>query len=134
MLYLQNSELHARITGRAVTINSNMSQVNADSMRQAKLPGSRRGFANRGMRKAGLVLHSASRPLGEATPHHQREPQEILPTMYKQCSAQNDGTHTHKRACTHAEAGKVHCSYGPCGHVFVFNSRYYTTLCCQAPV
>lgn len=66
-------------------------------MRQAKLPGSRRGFANRGMRKAGLVLHSASRPLGEATPHHQREPQEILPTMYKQCSAQNDGQHTHTR-------------------------------------
>lgn len=51
------------------------------------LPGSRRGFVNRERRKAGLGLHSASLPLGEATPPHQREPQEILPTMYRQSSA-----------------------------------------------
>lgn len=51
------------------------------------LPGSRRGFVNRERRKAGLGLHSASLPLGEATPRHQREPREILPTMYRQSSA-----------------------------------------------
>lgn len=51
------------------------------------LPGSRRGFANRGRRKAGLGLRSASLPPGEATPRHQKEPQEILPTMYRQSSA-----------------------------------------------
>lgn len=71
------------------------------------LPGSRRGFANRGRRKAGLGLRSASLPLGEATPRHQKEPQEILPMMYRQSSAWcNTHTHTHCGTLT----GKVHCS------------------------
>lgn len=61
---------------------------------EAGLPGSRRGFVNRGRRKAGLGLRSASLPLGEATPRHQREPQVILPTMYRQSSAWCN-THTH---------------------------------------
>lgn len=53
---------------------------------KAGLPGSRRGFVNRGKRKAGLGLRSASLPLDEATPLHQRESREILPTVYRQNS------------------------------------------------
>lgn len=118
-------------SGAPVMINSNMSQVNTHCMRQAKLPDSRRDFENRGRRKAGLVLHSASRPLGKTTPHHQREPQEILPTMYKQCSAQHDWTHAH----SHGQVGKVRCSYGSCDHVFLPIAFYsHTVLCCQTPV
>lgn len=61
------------------------------------LPGSRRGFENRERRKVGLGLHSASLPLGEATPRHQREPQVILPTMYRH--ELNKVRHTHELIC-----------------------------------
>lgn len=61
------------------------------------LPGSRRGFENRERRKVGLGLHSASLPLGEATPRHQREPQVILPTMYRH--ELNKVQHAHKLIC-----------------------------------
>ena len=53
---------------------------------EAELPDSRRGFVNIGRKKVGLGRHSASLPLGEAMPRHQRESQVILPTMYRQNS------------------------------------------------
>lgn len=112
----QNSKVHAHITCRSVMTNSNMSWLTACDR---KLPDSRRGFVNRERRKAGLVLHSASRPLGKATPDHQRVPQEILPTMYKQCSAQHENTHTHTHAHKH-----------PGSSIFLrtfIEGRYYST-------
>lgn len=54
---------------------------------EAGLPGSGRVCVNRERRKVGLGLRSASLPLGEATPRHQRGPQEILPMMHRQSSA-----------------------------------------------
>lgn len=61
------------------------------------LPGSRRDFENRERRKVGLGLHSASLPLGEATPRHQRKPQVILPTMYRH--ELNKVRHAYKLIC-----------------------------------
>lgn len=61
---------------------------------EAGLPGSGRGYENRGKRKAGLGLHSASPPLGDATPRHHTDPQVILPTMHRQISAWCN-IHTH---------------------------------------
>lgn len=79
--------------------------MTACSWLRGGLPGSRRGFVNRERRKAGRGLHSASLPLGEATPPHQREPQEILPTMYRQSSAWCNTHYT----CYDTLTGKERC-------------------------
>lgn len=50
---------------------------------ERELPGSGRGFVNRGRRKAGLELRSASLPLGDTTLRHQTKLQENLPTTYR---------------------------------------------------
>lgn len=73
---------------------------------EAGLPGSGRGYENRGKRKAGLGLHSASPPLGDATPRHHTDPRVILPTIQTDLSMVQHthmyNTHTYTLSLSHS--------------------------------
>lgn len=94
----ETTSCHKSVTNKAMMHATNS---------EVGLPGSKRGFVNRGRRKAGVVLHSVSLPLGEATPRHQREPQVILPTMYRQSSALYN-THTNILTSTALQKHTTH--------------------------